>query len=70
MAGLPLAEPKQVDLNMEVDFLGLSHNMEDALQTGEVTFTPRVGLMVKAKSLTYRRPSTGRLLYPSPGKQN
>ena len=41
MVGLPLAEPKQVDVNMEADFLGFSHNYKPgALQTGEVTFTP------------------------------
>ena len=39
---------------MEADFLGLSHNMEGALQTGEITFTPRASLLVKAKSIESR----------------
>ena len=30
MVGLPFVEPKQVNLNMEADFLGLSHGMEGA----------------------------------------
>jgi hypothetical protein len=55
MAGLPLAEPKQVDFNMRADFLGLTHDMEDALQTGQVNFQPRVGLLVKAKDLIKAR---------------
>ena len=59
MLGLPLAGPKQVNLNMEADFLGLSHDMEGALQTGEVTFTPRASLLVKAKSLIESRLQEG-----------
>ena len=55
MVGLPLAEPKQVDFNMEADFLGFSHTIEGALQTGEVTFTPQAGFLVKAKSLIQSR---------------
>ena len=55
LVGLPLAEPKQVDPNMEADFLGLSHNIAGALQTGEVIFTPRAGLLVEAESLTESR---------------
>ena len=59
MAGLPLAEPKQVDLNMQSDFLGLTHDMEDSLRTGEVNFQPRVGLLVKAKALIEARLQEG-----------
>ena len=59
MVGLPLAQPKQVNLNMEADFLGLNHNMEGALQTGEITFTPRASLLVKAKSLIEDRLQEG-----------
>ena len=55
MAGLPLAKPKQVDLNMQADFLGLTHDIEDALQTGQVNFQPRVGLLMKAKDLIEAR---------------
>ena len=69
MVGLPLAQPKQVNLNMEADFLGLNHNMEGALQTGEITFTPRASLLVKAKSLI-ERPPARRILHASPSKQN
>ena len=60
MVGLPLAEPKQVNLNMEADFLGFSHNME----TGEITFTPRASLLEGQKP--YREPPAGRILHASP----
>ena len=59
MAGLPLTKPKQVDLNMRADFLGPTHDMEDALQTGQVNFQPRVGLLVKAKDLIEARLQDG-----------
>ena len=45
-----MAEPKQADFNMEAEFFCLSHDIEGALQTGKVTFTPRAGLLVEAKS--------------------
>ena len=55
IVGLPLAEPKQVDLNSAADFLGLTHDVTEALQTGQVVFTPRSGLLTKAVSLLQER---------------
>ena len=55
IVGLPLAEPKQVDLNPAADFLGLTHDVTNALQTGQVVFTPRSGLLAKAVSLIQER---------------
>ena len=51
IVGLLLAEPKQVDLNSAADFLGLTHDVTKALQTGKIVFTPRSGLLTKAVSL-------------------
>ena len=59
MVGLPLAEPKQGNLNMEADFLGLNRGMEGALRTDGITFTPRASLLVKAKSLIESRLQEG-----------
>ena len=55
IVGLPLAEPKQVDLNTAADFLGLTHDVTSSLQTGQVIFTPRSGLLTKAVSLIQER---------------
>ena len=49
--GLPLAEHKQVDLNNEADFLGLTHDVSEALSSGELVFEPRKGLLAKAGEL-------------------
>ena len=53
--GLPLAEPKQVDLNGTADFLGLTHDVTSSLQTRPVLFTPRSGLLTKAVGLIQER---------------
>ena len=51
IVGLPLAEAKQVDLNPAADFLWLTHDVTGSLQTGQVVFTSRSGLLAKAVSL-------------------
>ena len=55
LVGLPLAEPKQVDLNGSADFLGLTHNVAACLESREILFTPRAGLLEKAVSLIQQR---------------
>ena len=55
MVGLPLAEKKQVSLNQTADFLGLTHEVVGAAQSGEMTFTPRAGLPEEAGTLMSER---------------
>ena len=55
IVGLPLAESKQVDLNGTADFLGMIHEVADALQNGHVLFTPRTQLLAKAIDLIQQR---------------
>ena len=55
VVGLPLQESKQVGLNGNADFLGMNHTVADALQTGQVLFTPREQLLVKAADLIQQR---------------
>ena len=55
IVGLPLAESKQVDLNGTADFLRMTHEVADALQTCHVLFTPRAQLLAKAVDLIQQR---------------
>ena len=55
MVGFPLQESKQVDLCDNADFLGMNHSVADALQTGQVLFTPRKQLLAKAVDLIQQR---------------
>ena len=55
IVGLPLAEPKQVDLNPAADFFGLTHDVTGSSQTGQVVFIPGAGLLTNAVSLIQDR---------------
>ena len=47
IVGLPLAEPKQVDLNGTADFLGLMHDVTGSLQTGKISLPPDRGCLLR-----------------------
>ena len=55
LVGLPLQASKQVDLNDTADFLGMTHEVADSLQTNRVLFTPRAQLLAKAIGLIQQR---------------
>ncbi len=55
LVGLPLQVSKQVDLSGTADFLGMTHEVADALQTGRVLFKPRQQLLAKAIGLIQQR---------------
>ena len=67
IVGLPLAEPKQVDLNGSADFLGLTHGVTRSLPAG--LLYPQIGA-VSQGSWPHSRTHPRGFLHPSAGKQD